>query len=344
VPELPQTYAPQHPAAVWTSFDRYARYGAIVGALRATLGKGHLRVLDVGDPSGYLTVFDDDLSVVCADLSIVDAPLPGAARLAGDGTALPFADRSFDAVVSSDALEHVPDDVREPFLVELARVAARAVVVAAPFATEGVAGAEALARRYVLLVTGEEQDQLEEHAQRGLPHLDRAVGVLRACGLDVAVEGNGNLDDWLHLMMLKHQLMARPALSPLDPAYDIAYNEMLVARNHVPPFYRHVICACRDGAPAFAPAPGATADAPASPVATWLTAAVAELARQDTATQVASVHQRLEVTEQRLSHSEAALQEIMRSLGDLRGVVDSTHGLIRHPVKSVVSKVQRRSE
>ena len=41
----------EFPGATWTAFDRYSRYGAIVRALRATLGAGPLRVLDVGDGS-----------------------------------------------------------------------------------------------------------------------------------------------------------------------------------------------------------------------------------------------------------------------------------------------------
>ena len=44
----------EFPDAAWTSFDRYARYGAIARAVRANLGPGRHQVLDVGDASGYL--------------------------------------------------------------------------------------------------------------------------------------------------------------------------------------------------------------------------------------------------------------------------------------------------
>ena len=48
------------PQMAWTSFDRYGRYGAIVRAVRANLGDGPLRVLDVGDTAGHLQAFDPD--------------------------------------------------------------------------------------------------------------------------------------------------------------------------------------------------------------------------------------------------------------------------------------------
>ncbi len=62
----------------WTSFDRYARYAAIDRAVRASLGPGPRRVLDVGDTAGHLHTFDPELDVVGVDVQL--EPL----RLAGD--------------------------------------------------------------------------------------------------------------------------------------------------------------------------------------------------------------------------------------------------------------------
>ncbi len=58
------------PQATWTSFDRYGRYAAIVGAVRACLGDGPQRVLDVGDSAGYLQLFDPGLEVVGLDVDL----------------------------------------------------------------------------------------------------------------------------------------------------------------------------------------------------------------------------------------------------------------------------------
>jgi len=237
----------EFPQARWTSFDRYGRYGAIVEVLRASLGDGPWRVLDVGDSAGHLHLFDPLLEVVGLDVELADKPQPDTRRIQGDGTCLPFPDDSFDAVVSSDVLEHVPPGGRAPFLAELARVARDLVVVAAPFDTPGVAGCEDVARRYAYFSAEQPQPQLEEHMAHGLPRLPDAIAALEATGSTVAVAGNGNLWDWLLMMVLRFQVEARPDLRALSEGYDVWYNHTLAARSQVAPFYRHLVVA-RSGA------------------------------------------------------------------------------------------------
>jgi len=238
--------------------------------------------LDVGDASGYLLAFDDDLDVISADVELYGEPLPGARRLLADGAALPFADNSFDAVISSDALEHVAPDSRNAFLMEFTRVSRGLVAVAAPFDTPGVGGAEELVRRYAQLTTGRPQAQLEEHRDYGLPDLPRTVDCLREAGLEVSSQGNGNLHDWVSMMLLKHQLMPRTALAPLDGGYDIAYNYLFAQRAHAAPFYRHVVAGRQGQQPVWAPqvGEGSATDAPVL-LASFLSANITEVVRQD---------------------------------------------------------------
>lgn len=204
-------------------------------------------MLDVGDAAGYLELFAGDLRLVGVDISVQPERLPGSVALAGDGTRLPFADRRFDAVVSSDVLEHVPPDARPRFIDELSRVSSDLVIIAAPFDTHGVAGVEELIRRFALLATATPQEQLEEHRDRTLPLLDDAAARLGRHG-EVVTVGNGNLWDWLELMLVKHQLIARPALQPLHDGIDVLYNLSLAGRAAEGPFYRHLLAA-RRGAP-----------------------------------------------------------------------------------------------
>jgi len=335
----------EFPGAAWTAFDRYSRYGAIVRALRATLGAGPLRVLDVGDGAGYLSAFDPDLEAVSVDLAPTAEPLAGTVRLAADGTCLPFPDASFDAVVSSDALEHVPPELRDGFLAELVRVSRELVLLAAPFDTPGVAGAEELVRRFVLLVTGRPQEQLDEHRDHGLPGVEDTAARFEGLGLQVAVAGAGNLHDWLAMMLLKHQLVARPALGPLDTGYDIAYNWLFSGRDGVAPFYRHLIAAGRTRLPSFGDAPavdGAPAESVSALLAVFTAANVAEAVRQDTndrllATEalVTDVFPRLAAIEEGLARLDARTQEIATA-------VERLLHLVRHPVASAADKVRRR--
>lgn len=271
----------RHPHAVWTSFDRYSRYAALAGVVRLSLGPGRHRVLDVGDASGYLRVFDRDLDVVSVDVAAYGEPLPGTVRVLGDGAHLPFPDDTFDAVISSDALEHVAPEQRAAFLREGARVSRDLVAIAAPFDTPGVGGAEDLVRRFALLTTGRPQEQLEEHRDYGLPGLEQTEATLRDCGLQVAARGNGNLHDWASMMMLKHQLMPRHALEPLSAGYDLAYNFLFTGRNAVPPFYRHVVAGRRSEAAVW-PAPDGGDTPDAQPLLTsFLAANISEVVRQD---------------------------------------------------------------
>ena len=60
----------EFPDATWTTSDRYDRYGAIARCLRASLGEGRHRVLDVGDAAGYLRIFAGDLRLVGVDVYV----------------------------------------------------------------------------------------------------------------------------------------------------------------------------------------------------------------------------------------------------------------------------------
>jgi SAM-dependent methyltransferase len=338
----------QFPGATWTAFDRYSRYGAIVRALRATLGPGPLRVLDVGDGAGYISAFDPGVEAVSVDLHPTAEPLAGTVRLGADGTRLPFANGTFDAVVSSDALEHVPPRLRDAFVTELARTSRGPVLLAAPFDTPGVAGAEELVRRFVLLVTGDAQEQLDEHRDHGLPDVDAVAACFTDLGLHVAVAGTGNLHDWLAMMLLKHQLVARPALGPLETGYDIAYNWLFSGRDNVPPFYRHLVAAARTAPPSFgepAPRDESTGDGVAGLLAVFTAANVAEAVRQDTNTRLLATEQaladvapplaaRLDAIEGSLARLDSRSEGIEASLAHL------LH-LVRHPVASAADKVRR---
>ncbi len=331
--------------ATWTSFDRYNRYGGIARCLRATLGPGTHRVLDIGDSAGYLRTFDPDLEVTAVDLSLSGTPLSGTSRVQGDGTALPFADRTFDAVVTSDVLEHVPGPARPAFLTELHRVTDDLLIVAAPFDTAGVAGVEELIRRYALLATSAPQSQLDEHRDNILPDLDQTASVVRECFGEVTVSGNGNLQDWLVMMLLKHQLMGRPALQPLLDGADVLYNMTLAARDADGPFYRYLVAARRSGAVDLGTPPadrGAGLD-PGVVLAAMLSANLSEVVRQDTVPRLDDLITKARAQEDqagrlaaRQEAMEARLQSMEQVLLELSGLI---HRLVRplqalrHPLR-----------
>ncbi|WP_181003037.1 class I SAM-dependent methyltransferase [Pseudomonas protegens] len=96
-------------------------------------------VLDVGCGDGKLT---SELVGLGVDTIVgLDSSEEALSRLAvqgvkGDARHLPFADGAFDLVMSTDALEHMPDAEEEAAWSELFRVAGKVVMVAVPFREE----------------------------------------------------------------------------------------------------------------------------------------------------------------------------------------------------------------
>jgi 2-polyprenyl-3-methyl-5-hydroxy-6-metoxy-1,4-benzoquinol methylase len=104
------------------------QYGRIFGLAGVAFGKGPLRVLDVGCGAGPALRFLQARGQQAVGVDLVYYPLAAAQRLApnaglvqGDvGTSLSFADASFDLLLLSEIVEHLPDE--QPLLRECLRV------------------------------------------------------------------------------------------------------------------------------------------------------------------------------------------------------------------------------
>lgn len=92
---------------------------------------------------------------------------------------LPFKDGSFDLVISSDTLEHLPKSGRRLFCEELLRVCRKGVILCAPFGTvEHIAEEKLLADDDRLPETV--RCYLQEHVRYGLP-TPNEVGAFKDC-------------------------------------------------------------------------------------------------------------------------------------------------------------------
>ena len=146
-------------------YDLYERHAVVGELLRDALAdvRGDISVLDVGGRSGLLERF--------IPYRVVSLNVDGSGDLWGDGCVLPLADRSFTAVVSIDALEHLPKESRPPFLGECLRVAQRCAVLAAPFGSQGHAAYEKRLDELHRSVRGQSHAYLSEHIRYGLPDI-----------------------------------------------------------------------------------------------------------------------------------------------------------------------------
>jgi glycosyltransferase involved in cell wall biosynthesis/SAM-dependent methyltransferase len=91
-------------------------------------------ILDAGCGNGTVTnQLRSRWDVVGCDISEAAVKHVQAPALVADLCAIPFADRRFDLVLSSDVIEHLPDAIYAQALAEIARVSARYILVAVPY-------------------------------------------------------------------------------------------------------------------------------------------------------------------------------------------------------------------
>ena len=232
-------------------FDQYGRYRLIremIDAARPLLAP-RLSVLDVGGLAVTRrreTILPAQLFLPDDDVTVLDMPacdLPGYVR--GDGRGLSFADRSFDLVVSCDALEHVPAADRPAFWGELLRVARHGVILAAPFGEPEVVAAEALLQAYIQAELGLAQPQLAEHSAYGLPQRAPTAALLGDLRRAYRAYPAGDVHAWLAMMLAKHTRVFGDL--DLHDQLDAYYNRFLAGAERRSPSYRTIWAVECDG-------------------------------------------------------------------------------------------------
>lgn len=259
-------------------FDQYGRHRLVQQAaaiVRRGQGKTSLAVLDVGGFPCLTPMFLPEDRVIVVDPTRPNAAWPQASRstnpllalgfsgapaagcgptanpqpltpnpqpptyVCADGCALPFAPGSFDLVVSLDSLEHVEQRRREAYVSELIAASRAYVLLVAPFTSPETVMAEQLLAEFIRVVNQEEQPQLREHREYGLPELGMWEAFLRAHDLPFVSFSSGYVHNWLPMMLVKHYLLSIAGSDVLHRALDRFYNETLRASDARAPGYRH---------------------------------------------------------------------------------------------------------
>ncbi len=232
------------------SFDLYSRHRIlqrVADCARATHQQSALDVLDVGGFPCYAPRFLQSDRVVVADVVDPGGPAPGPGYIRADGTALPFADQTFDIVSSLDSLEHVPPAGREAYMGELLRVSKRYVLILAPFEQQETELAERVLTEFVRVFDEEESPQLEEHREHGLPRLEDWTAFVQSRGFSSVSFPSGYVYNWLPMMLVKYYLVGLPDTLRLHHALDRFYNTTLQVSDARAPGYRQCILASRQG-------------------------------------------------------------------------------------------------
>jgi SAM-dependent methyltransferase len=105
------------------NIDPALRYAFVVDQLR-DIWRDDLRIAEIGSGAAGITEFLDHpvTGVDSAFERTDDKANPRLERVQGTATELPFADASYDVVLSLEMMEHLPAEAREPALREMLRV------------------------------------------------------------------------------------------------------------------------------------------------------------------------------------------------------------------------------
>jgi len=171
------------------------RYFPILRVLkRHAVGEG--RILEVGSGCFGLAHFYRGQVVGC-DLSFPYPTQDNLLPVRCSGARLPFADSSFEAVVASDVLEHIPPELRRQVISEALRVTRKLAVFAFPCGGDAHALDEGFLQ-FHLKHGIPPPPWLQEHVQYAFPAKDLFEGF--ADGWTVESYGNEHLrfHDWVN--------------------------------------------------------------------------------------------------------------------------------------------------
>jgi len=227
----------------WT-WDQFQRYSVLAAFVDVFYSGRSPRLLDVGGLSPRRTGAGSWLpakSVYAGNTVVLDIGFhPESGFVQGDACRLPFKTASFDVISALDVLEHIPSDMRENFISELARVSAGAILVSAPFQDPFIEKAEKQLFDEVLAIYGVEHRQLLEHRECGLPEPGAVSNLLGKAlpGAAAAEFSYGSVLNWLYHQSFKNIFMQRRESEALDELMDRWISSRPDTSDFEPPFSR----------------------------------------------------------------------------------------------------------
>jgi hypothetical protein len=220
--------------------DYWVRYTEVIAALEQIPPALLRSVVEVsaGGRGGIAWALPGTTLGVClVDLSaqlLGDTRGGKAWRVCADACQLPFADNTFDAAVSLDTVEHLPRNLRGPFLNELRRIARESVIVTCPLqSSDRVFQArefDLALQDQIAARRGIQPGWLQEHIEQGHPTTEELSQLLPG----VRITGSENCSTWLRFA----SFYQRPFLWPLAGFFYLA---ILRRNDRLPPHRRGLL-------------------------------------------------------------------------------------------------------
>ncbi len=228
-----------------TPFDQYTRQ-TIVADLINDLRENDttkFKILDVGGyKGGTKASLPNDLVTVVDIVDMEEKDYVKASALN-----LPFDDKSYDFVVSFDALEHVQAKERKAFVSECLRVSNRGVIICAPHNSPRNALAEKNLNLLYKKIKNVPHRWLMEHIDNGLPEFSGLIQLAGKKGYHTVSAYSNDTDLWTLIQsgLLTNEEFpdAAPKLIALNKKYNRTFNrDILLDGSNA---YRQILFAFR---------------------------------------------------------------------------------------------------
>lgn len=158
--------------------DQAIRYGSILAQPEF---EGSDTILEVGSGTGGISSFTGD-QVVGVDIRFEGRKSENLSAVRASVTALPFRNASFNRVICSDVMEHLPDEARPKALEELVRITGETLFLACPCGQPARRLDSFLFKLYESLKISPPEWMIE-HIRMGIPDAESIRSVLRHCSV-----------------------------------------------------------------------------------------------------------------------------------------------------------------
>jgi len=221
-------------------FNQYQSYRLVADVVeRLREEPGSLRILEAGGEEGILADFLPEDRITVLDR-----------RAAEEGAAaLPYEDHAFDYAASVDIYGSIEPGARDEYLSELRRVSQKGVLLAAPFDSDVVRGAERLANEFQRAVHPTEDAPSRGYTGNGLPKLEDARRFFEEHEDTVSVLPNGYVPHWLAMTCLDtYGSKLEGELDGILAHLNTFYNESIYEVDNAEPSYRHLLVSLKEPA------------------------------------------------------------------------------------------------
>jgi ubiquinone/menaquinone biosynthesis C-methylase UbiE len=193
--------------------DRFERYAFIINEIRQ-LQEKDLSVLEIGSGGKGISFFKGLLAEKKCDFTLFDINKAAFINLktqsvVGDGRKLPFKDKSFDIVVSTDVVEHIPQFYRHAFFLEIKRICKKRILITCPIqSTDGLFKGRTYDIAYQDFYErshGYKESNTEQHINSIHPSSQEIIHELPGA----TVKGYKNCSIWLRYMMYSSRPIVR---------------------------------------------------------------------------------------------------------------------------------------